>query len=236
MRRPASRGAVVRLLTLGVLLAVLGTWAVSGGGPLLADAERWVDSLGLWGPLVFALVYALAVTALLPGSVLAASAGALLGVPLGVASVLAGATVGAALSFGVARWLGRPAVEQRFTGIARLARLDARLSRHGFAAVLVPRLVPLFPFGLVNYGAGVLGVRCRPYLAATALGIAPGTLAYVALGGALRDPGPALLWVALAGLVALSAGGWWVARRIRSRSGEDTDAAAGELHAAPGKR
>lgn len=127
-------------------------------------------------------------------------------------------------------------MEQRFTGIARLARLDARLSRHGFTAVLVLRLVPLFPFGLVNYGAGALGVRFWPYLAATALGIAPGTVVYVALGGALRDSGSALLWIALAGLVALSAGGWWVARRIRSRSREDTCAAAGEVHAAPGKR
>ncbi len=64
-------------------------------------------------------------------------------------------------------------------------------SSHGAASwpYSVMRLVPLFPFNLVNYGAGVSGVRFLPFVTATALGIVPGTLTLVGLGGALRQPG-----------------------------------------------
>lgn len=218
-----GRPALTKLAVLVVLLAALVCWVVLGGGERLGDVRGWVDSLGFWGPLVFALCYAVAVTALLPGSVLTASAGALFGLPLGAAVVLVGATAGAALSFGISRWLGRPAVA-RYTGSGRLARLDAYMSRRGFAAVLVLRLVPLFPFNVINYGAGVASVRFPSYMAATALGIIPGTLVYTGLGGALRDPGSPLLWIALAGLLVLSAGGWWAARLLRSRGGELSEA------------
>lgn len=212
-----TRPMVARLLILALLLAALGYWAVTGGGRFLTELPGWVDSLGFWAPLAFALFYALAQAAFVPGSVLTASAGVLFGVALGAATVLVGATAGAALSFGIARRLGRPAVA-RFAGTGRLADLDARLTRRGFWAVLVLRLVPLFPFAVVNYGAGVTGVRFAPYMAATAIGIVPGTLAYTGLGGALRDPGSPALWIALTTLLVLSAGGWWAARGLRRGS------------------
>ncbi|WP_149181656.1 TVP38/TMEM64 family protein [Streptomyces sp. TRM49041] len=207
----AARG---RLAVLVVLLLALGCWVALGGADLLRDVRAWVDSLGVWGPVVFAGCYALAVTALLPGSVLTASAGALFGLPLGAGAVLVGATAGAALSFGLARWLGRPAVA-RYAGSGRLARLDAYLTRRGFVAVLLVRLVPLFPFGVINYGAGVSGVRFSSYMTATTLGIVPATLVYTGLGGALADPGSPLLWLSLGGLLVLSAGGWWAGRVFR---------------------
>lgn len=222
--RAPVRGVVVKLLVLVAVLAVLGSWVVLGGGPSLAEVRDWVDSLGVWGPLVFTLVYAVAVAVLLPGSVLGASAGALFGLPVGATAVVVGATAGAALSFGLARWLGRPAVA-RFAGSGRLARLDAHLARRGFVAVLVLRLA-FVPFNTVNYGAGVAGVRFGSFVAATAVGIVPGTLFYTGLGGALHEPGSPVLWIALAGLLVLSVGGWWAVRLIRSRTRE-VSAAAG---------
>ncbi|WP_435059908.1 TVP38/TMEM64 family protein [Streptomyces sp. bgisy060] len=227
--RPASRSARAawtRLALLVVLLVALGSWVALGGADLLREVRQDVDSLGLWGPVAFAVCYALAVTALLPGSVLTASAGALFGLPLGVGAVLVGATAGAALSFGLARWLGRPVVA-RHAGSGRLARLDAYLTRRGFAAVLLLRLVPLFPFSVINYGAGVAGVRFSSYVTATALGIIPGTVVYTGLGGSLGDPASPGLWGALGALVVLSVGGGWAARLIRSRNGETSAAADG---------
>ncbi|MBU7599159.1 TVP38/TMEM64 family protein [Streptomyces sp. P38-E01] len=222
-RRP-GRAAWIRLAFLVALLLALGSWVALGGGDLLRDVRQWVDSLGMWGPVVFAVVYALAVTALLPGSVLTASAGVLFGLPVGAGAVLVGATVGAALSFGLARWLGRPVVA-RYAGSGRLARLDAFLTRRGFVAVLLVRLVPLFPFSVINYGAGVAGVRFSSYVTATALGIIPGTVVYTGLGGSLGDPGSPGLWIALGALLVLSAGGWWAARLLRSRGAEVSAAA-----------
>ncbi|MFB4309375.1 TVP38/TMEM64 family protein [Actinomadura sp. GTD37] len=225
-----SRGVLVRLLVLGAVLLGLGVLVALTGEALWDDVSGWVESLGMWGPPVFALCYVVAVTALVPGSVLNASAGALFGVAVGTLAVLAGATAGAALSFALARALGRPAVA-RYAGKGRLARLDAHLSRRAFESVLVLRVASVFPFGAVNYGAGVAGVRFAPYIAGTALGIVPGTLVYTGLGDALREPGSPLVWIAPVGLVALSAFSWWAARLVRSSaSGKDTspeDAPAG---------
>lgn len=219
VRRRPARSAWTRMAFFVALLLALGSWVALGDGNLLRDVRQWVDSLGVWGPVAFAVVYALAVTALLPGSVLTASAGALFGLPVGAGAVLVGATAGAVLSFGLARWLGRPVVA-RYAGSGRLARLDAFLTRRGFVAVLLVRLVPLFPFSVINYGAGVAGVRLSSYVTATALGIIPGTLVYTGLGGSLGDPGSPGLWIALGALLVLSAGGWWAARVIRARGAE----------------
>ena len=227
-REGRSRGVLVRLLVLGAVLVGLGVPAALAGESLWRDVSAWVDSLGPWGPPVFALCYVLAVTALVPGTVLNASAGALFGVAVGTLAVLAGATAGAALSFALARALGRPAVA-RLAGTGRLARLDAYLSRRAFESVLFLRVASVFPFGAVNYGAGVAGVRFGPYIAGTALGIVPGTLVYTGLGDALREPGSPLVWIAPVGLIVLSAFSWWAARLARSRTGEAPaeDAAAG---------
>lgn len=211
-----SRGAVVKLLVLGAALLAVGVVVALAGGSVWDDISAWVDSLGWWGPLVFALCYALAVTALVPGSVLNASAGALFGVTIGVGAVLVGATAGAAVSFAMARALGRPAVA-RYAGSGRLARLDGYLSRRAFESILVMRMVGLFPFGVVNYGAGVAGVRFTPYILGTFVGIVPGTLVYTGLGKALREPGSPMVWIAPVGLILLSAFSWWLSRYVRSR-------------------
>lgn len=207
-----TRNAALRLLVLVVLLAALGYGAVTDGGRVLAEANREVASLGMWAPPAFVLLYALVQLAFVPAPVLAASAGVLFGIPLGSATALAGATVGAALSFALARWLGRPAVA-RLAGSGRLARLDARLARRGFWEVTAVRLMPLFPFTLVSYGAGVTGMRFAPYLAGTVVGTLPVTLAFTGLGGALTDPASPVGWIAVAALVVLSVGGGWLARR-----------------------
>lgn len=208
----SSWSAVLRLVLLAVSAAVLGWWAVVHGGQTLDEVNAGTAALGFWAPLVYAGFFALAQGAFVPGSVLTASAGVLFGVGTGIATALVGGIAGAVLSFAVARRLGRPAVAA-LAGSGRLAQLDARLSRRGFAAVLVLRLVPVFPFAVVNYGAGVTAVRFGPYLAATALGIVPATVVYATLGGSLREPGAPGLSPALGGLLLLAVVGGLLARR-----------------------
>jgi uncharacterized membrane protein YdjX (TVP38/TMEM64 family) len=118
--------------------------------------------------------------------------------------------------------LGRGAVEQ-FAG-QRVAALDRYLSRRGFVAVLILRLVPLFPFNLISVVAGVTGIAVREYVLATAVGIIPGTVAYAVLGGTIENPtSPAFLGaLAVFVLVTLAAGA--ASRRLR-RSRELTEAA-----------
>jgi uncharacterized membrane protein YdjX (TVP38/TMEM64 family) len=227
---PRRRGRVlarltspaVRLAILVPLVVAATVYAVRADGLGVESLRQLVEELGAVGPLVFAAAYAVAATLLLPAAPLTIGAGLLFGPVLGTATALVGATIGATGAFLVGRVLGRGAVEQ--FGGQRVAALDRYLSRRGFVAVLLVRLVPLFPFNLTNVVAGVTGIPIRDYLLATAVGIIPGTVAYAALGGTIEDPtSPAFLAaVALFAAVTLAAGA--ASRRLRS-SRELTEAA-----------
>ena len=172
-------------------------------------------------PLIFVVVYAVFTVLLIPGAVGSTAAGVLFGAAWGTALTAIGATAGATAAFVIARWLGREGVE-RLTG-GKIERLDRWLSARGLGAVLFLRLVPLFPFNFVNYGAGLTGLRLRSYVVGTAIGILPGTVAYVGLGAGLDDPGSATFLASLGLLAVLSAAGL-VALRL-SRPPPDEPAA-----------
>jgi len=206
------RLTVLLLLVGGAALAVavLGVPDVEGLRALVADA-------GAAGPALFVLGYALATLAPVPKTVLTAAAGVLFGVVAGTALVLLGAMLGAIAGFWLGRLLGRSGV-RRITG-RRLARLDQLLERRGVLAVVAVRLVPVVPFTAVNYGSGLLAVRFRDYLIGTAVGIIPGTVAFVALGAYGTTPRSWQFALSVAVLGALSLGGWLAARRHRASTG-----------------
>jgi uncharacterized membrane protein YdjX (TVP38/TMEM64 family) len=146
----------------------------------------WVDGLGVWGPVVFVLGYVASVVAFVPASILTLAAGAIFGVALGTVYVLVAATVGAAVSFLVARHLARSAVERRLAGNTRFAALDRAVGAEGRKIVFLLRLSPVFPFTLLNYGLGLTNVSFSDYLIACA-GMIPGTLLYVYSGKLAGD-------------------------------------------------
>ena len=108
-----------------------------------------------------------------------AAAGALFGSFWGVVYVNIAATIGAALAFLVARYWARRAVVNWLQGNARFQKLDALTSKHGAVIVAVTRLVPLFPFNLLNYGFGLTRVGFWTYLFWSWLCMLPGTVLYV---------------------------------------------------------
>ena len=207
-----------RLTSPGLRLALLATVLGAGtaatllaGGPSAGEIERAVDGGGIAGPLAYIALYATLTLLLFPGALLTAAGGAVFGTVLGTLLAVAGATIGATASFLLGRRLGRAQVEQ-IAG-PRVRRLDDWLSRRGFTAVLYVRLVPIFPFNLLNYGAGVTGVSTRDYVLATAIGIVPGAFAYSALGSSIDDPTSPEFVAALGLTTVLAIGGAVVARR-----------------------
>jgi uncharacterized membrane protein YdjX (TVP38/TMEM64 family) len=197
--------------------AVAAAAAIAGlvGLPDLEQLRAGVAALGPAGPAAFILLYAGVTLVPVPKNVLTAAAGLLFGLGKGALIVLLAAVLGALGAFGLGRALGRDAVE-RLTG-ARVARVDALLSRHGLLAILGVRLVPVLPFTAINYAAELTAVRLRDYLIGTALGIIPGTIAYVALGAYGTAPDSWFFIVAVLVLVALTAGGATAAHRYRRR-------------------
>ena len=220
-----DRAALVKAGALAlVLLGAIGLAPILGTPDIAALRSR-VDAAGVWGPAVFFALYVGLALIPCPKALLTAAGGALFGLWAGAALSLAAALVGAVISFGVGRMLGREAVDRLIHG--RLARVDALLADHGLSAVLIVRLVPLVPFIAINYASGLSGVKFRHYVLGSALGMVPGSLAYAALGAYGTDP-----WgLAAAGsaLIILVVGGSWWARRLDAR--RVGHAAANRTHA-----
>ena len=220
---PREQGSASSLIVRGIAFVVFVALAVAVGlilgVPSLEQVQHTVATWGWAGGAVFVGLYAAITLTPAPKNVLSVAAGLIFGFAGALALVYLGALLGAAAAFGLGRWLGRDAVE-RYTG-TRVARFDELVRRRGLAAVIGVRLIPIIPFTAINYGAGLTAVRRRDYALGTAIGVIPGTVAYVALGAfGLEFGWPA--WVAIGVLGALTlAGAIWAerGRRIRRDSG-----------------
>ncbi len=196
---------IVRWLLLAVVMTGIAVAFMYRDQLDAAALERWVQEAGLAGPLVFMLIYAIATVFFLPGSVLTLAGGALFGPVLGTFYNLTGATIGAVLAFLIARYLASDWVERKTGG--RLKQLKQGVEGEGWRFVAFVRLVPLFPFNLLNYALGLTRIRFSHYLFATYLFMLPGAVAYTYLGYAGREAvagGEGLIQKVLLGLALLA--------------------------------
>jgi len=209
--RNAARLGLALVLAAGLLLAFVNREALS------ADAlERWLAEAGIWAPLAFIALYTVATVFFLPGSVLTLAAGALFGPVLGTLYSLTGATLGATLAFLVARYLAADWAARRSGG--RLTQLVQGVEAEGWRFVAFVRLVPLFPFNLVNYAFGLTRIPFLAYAATSFVCMLPGAFAYAYLGYAGRETiaggegviQKGLLALGLLALIAFLPG--WIAR------------------------
>ena len=172
------------VLFLGLLAAV--TLAIIYRDQFDAAAlEAWVRDAGPMAPLLFMLIYALAAVLFLPGSFLTLAGGALFGPVLGTFYNLTGATLGATLAFLIARYMASDWVAEKAGG--RVKQLINGVEGEGWRFVAFVRLVPLFPFNLLNYALGLTRLRLLHYIIATYLFMLPGAIAYTYLGYAGRE-------------------------------------------------
>lgn len=147
--------------------------------------EIWLKDAGTAGPIVFMMIYIIGTVFFLPGSILTLAGGALFGPILGTFINLTGATIGAILSFIAARYLASDWVEKK-SG-KRFKSLNEGVENEGWKYVAFVRLVPLFPFNLLNYALGLTKVKLSHYSLATYICMLPGALAYTYLGYVGRE-------------------------------------------------
>ncbi len=180
-----TRRMLVRVVAVGGLASAIA-WALAHrdaiDGPAVA---AWLDGLGPWAALAFVGAYALAALLFLPGSALALAGGAAFGPVAGGALSLVGATLGATLAFLFARSIGGAWVERRLGG--RMGDLVRGVEDDGWRFVAFVRLVPLFPYNLLNYALGLTRIPLGHYVAATAVCMIPGAAAFSYLGHAGRE-------------------------------------------------
>jgi uncharacterized membrane protein YdjX (TVP38/TMEM64 family) len=154
-------------------------------GDKFGALRDWIATLGPWGPVIFVLLYSMAVVAALPGSVLTVSAGVLFGSFVGVITVSIASTLGASFSFLIARYFARDAVANWLSTKDTFRKLDKLTELHGGVIVALTRLAPIFPFNLLNYGFGLTNVPFRTYVLYSWLFMLPGTVLYVVGADAL---------------------------------------------------
>jgi uncharacterized membrane protein YdjX (TVP38/TMEM64 family) len=176
-----SRGRSWKIAAAVLVIAALVLLGREGAATLPGLLERLRD-LGPAAALLFIGIYALAAVAWVPGSVLTLAAGAVFGLVEGTIYALIGATLGASLAFLVSRYLARAAVERRLGASRQLVAIDEALARQGAKVVFLLRLSPVFPFNALNYALGLTSVRFWHYVAASAMGMIPGTFLYVYTG------------------------------------------------------
>jgi uncharacterized membrane protein YdjX (TVP38/TMEM64 family) len=149
-----------------------------------AALTLWVERHVVLAALLYVLVYTLAVAFSLPISVLVTPVGGFLfGLWFGTLLSVIGATLGSVAVFLAARTAFFDLFHRRVG--ATLARLEAGFRRDSFSYLLFLRLVPIFPFWLVNIVPALLGMKPGPYTLATLIGIVPGAIVYSSVGAGL---------------------------------------------------
>ncbi len=172
--------SIVALLVAGIAIAIIYR------DQLNAEAlESWVKDFGAAGPIAFMLIYVAGTVFFLPGSVLTLAGGALFGPVLGTFYNLTAATIGAIISFIAARYLAHDWVEKKTGG--RLKALKQGVEGEGWKFVAFVRLVPLFPFNILNYALGLTKIKLSHYSLATYIFMLPGAIAYTYLGYVGRE-------------------------------------------------
>lgn len=231
----ASGGTGGLIFRIAVGIAVVAALLLLGRqiGGYIPQFSAWVESVGVWGPIVFMLGYLLATVAFVPGSLLTLAAGAIFGLAKGTLYVFLGATAGTAVAFLVARYVARSAIERRLESNQRFGTIDAAIARSGLKIVFLLRLSPAFPYNLLNYALGLTSVRFRDYMLAS-FGMLPATFLYVyygkvigslaALSGGATVEGGAERWILIGvGLVATIAVTTIVTRIARRALAEEVE-------------
>lgn len=171
---------ILRISLMTILLAGIVAVIIYRDQLDAAVLEGWINDAGVLGPLVFMCIYIVGTVLFFPGSVLTLAGGALFGPVYGTLYNLTGATIGAAISFLIARYLLSDYVEQKTGG--RMKQLKDGVENEGWRFIAFVRLVPLFPFNLLNYALGLTKIKFWHYVVASYICMLPGGLAYTYFG------------------------------------------------------
>ena len=178
-----SKRPVLKLVALAVV--VIGLLVAAKFLPVeqwLKSFNDWVSHMGVAGIFIFIGVYVAATVLLAPGAILTIGAGFAFGLWKGFLAVSAGATLGAALAFLLARFVARDKIEAMAKGNDKFRKIDNAIGKQGAKLIFLLRLSPVIPFNLSNYLYGLTSVKFWPYVLASWIGMMPGTLLYVYLG------------------------------------------------------
>jgi uncharacterized membrane protein YdjX (TVP38/TMEM64 family)/ferredoxin len=175
------------LIGVGLLmLIVLTSWLRQQGYISMDGIVVFLREHPLLAPILFILVYAIGPSVFLPSLPLTLGAGFLWGPFWGVVFSIVGSTTGASIAFLLARYVLRDTVKARY-GYDRWQSLSVRVEQHGWKAVAFARLVPIFPFPILNFLFGVTPIPFLHYVGSSFVFMLPACIAYVAFGSSMGE-------------------------------------------------
>lgn len=191
---------IVGILTLLILAIIINRFNIfSGYGP--NEIKEYILSMGYFAPIIYVFLLASLPLLLFPDSVIVIAGGMVFGLVGGAILTSIGSLLGGSLAFLISRKLGRNAVRKLIK--KDLVMFDENNKRGGFFLILILRLIPLFPFKVVSYSAGLSNMRLIDFALATVFGSLPGIIVYTNLGDKTNEIGSAGFYQAIVILIAL---------------------------------
>jgi uncharacterized membrane protein YdjX (TVP38/TMEM64 family) len=210
-----AKSSIILLTVFCIVVTGIGIYFLGDIDP--EQLQEWLRKMGVWAPIAYVFLYTLGTLLILPSTPLNLSGGALFGVWWGTLWTTVAAIVAAIVSFAFTRTVGREYVAQKFAG--RWEAIDAEMRQGGLFYMFAIRLLPLIPYGIVNFAAGLTSIRFRDYLIGTLLGTVPGILPFVMMGSGLKalTSGNVIPFMCALGLTGMLVGvATWYRRRRQS--------------------
>jgi uncharacterized membrane protein YdjX (TVP38/TMEM64 family) len=205
-----------------VIITIICIFATALGIYLLGGVDRQqlqtsLERLGIWAPIIYILLYTIGTILILPSTPLNLSGGAIFGIWWGTLWTTVAALIAAVVAFYYSRTIGRDWIAAKFKGA--IAVIDAEMQQGGLFYLFAIRLLPIIPYGIVNFAAGLTSISFRDYFLGTIVGTLPGILPFVMMGSGLKamtqgDIFPLMCALALTGM--LVAGATWYRRHRQS--------------------
>ena len=198
------------LIILALLVAAVAGVQLSGVAHYLQQdkLQELIASYGVLAPAIYILIYSLAPVLFLPGLPITIVGGIVFGPVWGVVYTIIGSTIGASLAFLVARYGARDWIAAKLTG-PKWEKLDNEVAQHGWKVVAFTRLIPVFPFNLLNYAFGLTRVSFVHYVVTSFVCMLPACIAFIVFSSSLlglitgKVSPTALLGIVLIVLVSL---------------------------------
>ena len=178
------------------------------------DIKAYIDSYKNMGPIIYIIMFSLVPLTLFPDSILAIAGGLAFGFINGYIYTTIGALIGGSLSFYISRKLGRETVKKLTK--EKLDNIEKMINERGFFIIFLLRLIPLFPFDVISYGAGLTSISYKDFILATLVGTIPGIAVFTNIGTQSVNIGSNSFYISIAALILLFAASFLLKNRYLS--------------------
>ncbi|NJR47567.1 MAG: TVP38/TMEM64 family protein [Hyellaceae cyanobacterium CSU_1_1] len=177
---PKLKKSLILLTIVGIIATGIGVLAIDNVDRQL---QIWLETMGVFAPVIYIVLYTVGTLLILPSTPLNLTGGAIFGIWWGTLWTTLAALVAAIATFAFTRTIGRELVTQKLAGHWRA--VDAEIRQGGLFYLFAIRLLPIIPYGIVNFVAGLTSIKFKDYLIGTLLGTLPGVLPFVMMGAGI---------------------------------------------------